>query len=81
MAQRIDIIGWKPGLKKVAMTHLLRTHAGLSLNEAKCITDNVLEGQVVSLERVDSSTVHHLARALEAIGAVVSISGGKEKVE
>lgn len=78
MESIINIRGWKPGFNKVSMTHLLRTHAALSLNEAKSITDRVLEGRLVSLELRESHKIHQLARELEAIGAMISVSERQE---
>ena len=42
---QICISGWSPGLRKVSLTKLLQTHAGMSLGEAKAATDRVLVGQ------------------------------------
>ncbi len=41
---RVTIAGWKEGLNKVQLNHLLRRHAGYGLREAKRAVDQLLEG-------------------------------------
>lgn len=53
--RRILLYGWKPGLNKIGLNHLLREQAGLTLSIAKASVDRLLEGDEVSLEINDDS--------------------------
>lgn len=54
--RRIALSNWKAGFKKVAMNHLLRDRAHLTLSKAKMVVDRVLAGEEVEVE-VDDETV------------------------
>ena len=41
------IEGWHEGFKTISFTHLLQQEAGLGLEDAKHIPDDVLDGQQV----------------------------------
>lgn len=69
----VRISGWKPGLRKVSHSMALRTWAGMSLTEAKVVTDRVLEGQVVVVEVASLALADSLAAELNALGAVLDV--------
>ena len=75
---KLNIIGWRKGLLKISMTHVLREHLPLGLREAKDCVDNVLDGQVVSFSLDDLAQAEALAKSLEAVGAIVEIEAGQD---
>lgn len=66
---RVDIFGWRTGLKKISMTHALKDHAGLPLGAAKAITDRVLLGEVVTVDLPTRGAAQFLAKQLQELGA------------
>jgi ribosomal protein L7/L12 len=68
----VEIIGWKPGFEKVTHTQVLRELAGLSLSDAKAMTDAVLEGAPASVPMPTSAEARVLAGRLTQAGALVS---------
>ncbi|MGI8566868.1 MAG: ribosomal protein L7/L12 [Pyrinomonadaceae bacterium] len=70
---KLNIIGWRKGLLKISMTHVLREHLPLGMREAKDCVDNILDGQVVSFSLNDFAKAEALAKALEDVGAIVEI--------
>jgi hypothetical protein len=75
MAQ-VRITGWETGLKKVSLTKLLQSSAGMDLVTAKNYTDRILEGETVTLELPDFDQATTLAEAMEALGAVAREEAG-----
>jgi hypothetical protein len=71
---RVRITGWRPGLRKISMTHALRTHAKLGLAAAKAVTDEVLGGAVVEVHLPSSEAAAALAAELEVLGAQAEIA-------
>jgi len=47
MMKRVTLNGWKPGLRKVALTKLIEGMTALDLVDAKGCTDKLLEGKKV----------------------------------
>ncbi len=80
MARLLRITGWKPGLRKVSMTKLLREYAVLDLVTAKRYTDDVVDGHAVQLELPDDERLYVLAHQLRLIGAKVAVSGATSKI-
>jgi hypothetical protein len=70
----LQIVGWQPGFKKVSMTEALQRHFGLSLEAAKAMTDNVLDGRTVTLNSPDPVSVPGIAAELRALGATVMLT-------
>jgi ribosomal protein L7/L12 len=73
---KLNILGWRRGLLKISMTHVLREHLPLGLRDAKDCVDNVLDGKVVSFSLDDLAKGGDLAKALEDVGAIVEIESG-----
>lgn len=68
----VEICGWQPGFRKVAMTRLVQCYGAYSLREAKAYTDRVLHGETVLFTIADAKTAQAFATKLEAIGAIVT---------
>ena len=71
---RVVISGWREGLRKVSLTQELQTGGSLSLAAAKAVTDRVLDGVSVSLGQPSREAAEQLARRLDALGAVASVT-------
>ena len=69
----IQITGWREGLRKISLTHVLQQEAGLSMAAAKACTDRVLEGETVSVTLPDVQAARHVATRLTELGAVVQV--------
>lgn len=69
----LRITGWRTGLKKISMTDLLHTKAGLTIAAAKDATDRVLEGQLVNVSCDSPDEAASLASALIELGADIQI--------
>ena len=72
MNYTLQITGWREGLKKISLTHVLDQELHLGLADAKHITDAVLAGQTVTLT-VPAQHVQRIADAIQACGAIVNI--------
>jgi ribosomal protein L7/L12 len=70
---KLHIVGWRDGLQKISMNHVLREHLSLGLKDAKGSVDDVLVGKLVSFTLEDSATAESLAQALGDVGAIVEI--------
>jgi len=69
----VEISGWRDGIKKISCTHLLRDRLGIGLAAAKAYTDQVLDGErvTVALEPLDAAI--QLADDLNALGMVARV--------
>lgn len=63
--ERITVVGWRPGLDKIALNRLLRDECGYSLGDAKKVVDKILENQEIDLAVQDSASILH---RLEELG-------------
>lgn len=70
----VEISGWIDGFQKVSCTKLLRSELGLSLADAKHITDGILEGQHQSLPVHSLAAAENLSQALQSLGAKAYVS-------
>jgi hypothetical protein len=70
----IRITGWREGLNKVELNHLLRRHAGCGLGEAKRAVDQLLAGEPLAYEFADGESASAFRRLASAVGAVCSDS-------
>ncbi len=69
----VEITGWSIGLQKVSHTEAIREYAGLSLTEAKKVTDTVLNGDAVILEIQSLADAEALVKRLVEIGAIAEL--------
>ena len=74
---KLNIIGWRKGLLKISMSHILREYLPLGLREAKDCVDDVLDGKVISFRLDDLAKVEALAKALEEMGAIVEVESDR----
>ena len=70
----VTISGWREGLNKVQLNHLLRQHTGCGLGEAKHAVDQLLAGETLAYEFSDSESASDFRRSAEAVGAVCPCS-------
>jgi hypothetical protein len=75
---KLDIVGWREGLLKISMTHLLQEHLSLTLTDAKATGDAVLAGQTVSFTLDNGINATALRDELERIGAIVDLETDDE---
>jgi hypothetical protein len=68
----VTITGWREGLNKVGLNHLLRRHAGCGLGEAKRAVDQLLAGESLAYEFPDGESASAFRRSASAVGAVCS---------
>jgi hypothetical protein len=78
---RVTITGWREGLNKVQLNHLLRQHAGHGLAEAERAVDGVLAGESYAFESPDPESARAFCRSASAIGAVCSADAEGDESE
>jgi hypothetical protein len=66
---RVVITGWREGMNKVQLNHLLRVHAGYGLGEAKHAVDALLDGETLTFECSDLASASVFCLSACAIGA------------
>jgi len=67
--KEIIIVGWVGGFNKVGCTKILREELGLTISEAKSITDKILENEKVKIKVTENHDVEALVKTLTALGA------------
>lgn len=65
--KKVILCGWDVGFRKIGLTKLLRQSTGLSLSEAKSITDAVLRDQSVTIS-VPAEEFESVASELRGLG-------------
>jgi hypothetical protein len=75
---KLNINGWREGLLKISMTHLLQEHLSLTLTDAKATVDEVVGGQTVSFTLDNGINATALRDELERIGAIVELETDDE---
>lgn len=68
MTSKVRFVGWSPGLKKVALTKLIREAADMPLNEAHDLVNRLLSGKAVVVTVSSEDDAHDLAEAASALG-------------
>jgi len=69
----IHITGWRKGLKTVSFIQALHEMAGLSMLEARDLTDAILDGRSVPVAVKSDSVARELVSKLRDIGADASV--------
>lgn len=69
---QVTLTGWRDGLNKVLLNHLLRQDAGFRLGEAKRAVDALLDGETVACEFSDIEAATLFSQSATALGAVCS---------
>jgi hypothetical protein len=72
---RVTFTGWCEGLRKVPLNNLLREKAGMPLQSAKRVVDDLLEGRQVVVDVADDRTAMELASAASELGAICVVGG------
>lgn len=65
----VEISGWREGFKKISCTQLLQERLGIGLAAAKAYTDQVLDGERVTVAVDPLVAAIQLADDLNALGA------------
>ena len=65
----VEISSWRTGFKKISCTQLLQERLGIGLAAAKAYTDQVLDGERVTLVVEPLGAAIQLADDLNALGA------------
>lgn len=68
----VTITGWRDGLNKIELNHVLRQHVGCGLAEAKSAVDRLLAGETLTYEFPDGESASAFSRSASAVGAVCS---------
>ena len=74
---KVTITGWRKGLNKIQLNHLLRQHTQCRLAEAKSAVDELLAGRTLTYEFPDDESATAFCRSATEIGAICSIGPGK----
>ena len=75
---KLNIVGWREGLLKISMSHVLQEHLSLGLKDAKDCVDDVLAGKVVSFTLENSVRADLLVKALEDVGTIVELESDQD---
>lgn len=75
---KLTIVGWREGLLKISMVHVLQDHLSLSLTDAKATVDAIAAGETVSFTLNHSIDASALRDELERVGAIVELETDDE---
>jgi ribosomal protein L7/L12 len=71
--QKVKIIGWEQGLKKISLTKLLQESAGKDLAEAKAMVDALIEGQPFEISFQQDADARAFLEGAKRLGAKVDL--------
>ncbi|MCW5950063.1 MAG: hypothetical protein KIT41_11270 [Pyrinomonadaceae bacterium] len=71
--KKVVIKDWLEGMQKVAVTSLLRNEGGLTLAEAKQVTDDILDRKTKIIEMGSQEAASTMAMKLTELGLVCSV--------
>ncbi len=77
MMSKVRFLAWSPGLKKVALTKLIRESAGVPLDEAHDMVNRLLAGKIVEVAVPSDEEAKKLADAARVLGAKTECVLGK----
>ncbi len=66
---RAELTGWREGLNKVRLNHLLRQYGGLGLADAKEAVDRLLSGERVAVACADEKAARSFCEQATSVGA------------
>ena len=69
MTSKVRFLTWSPGLKKVALTKLIRKAADIPLDEAHALVNRLLEGKKVDVVVSSEREAYDLVEAARDLGA------------
>lgn len=73
MKTNVKMSGWEVGLRKIALSELLRSHAGLGLADAKRDVDSLLDGNELAFDFPDEGTARVFLNEATRLGAICAI--------
>ena len=76
--ERVLLTGWKPGLRKVALTKLIQSRTSVSLKAAMGYTERVLDGDCVAIELPTVADARAFALEARNLGVVVESDVSRE---
>ena len=65
--------GWNAGFNKVRFTRLVQDLLGYSLTEAKRVTDQIMDGETVTVE-VPETQADHVIASISELGARCAVA-------
>ncbi|MGK7390264.1 MAG: hypothetical protein ACNS60_07930 [Candidatus Cyclobacteriaceae bacterium M2_1C_046] len=72
MSYQVNIIGWKPGLKKLELTKAIMAYGeSYNLKKAKSLTDSILNKKSVYINCSSQKKADILAKRVKEIKAIV----------
>jgi hypothetical protein len=75
MSVQVHIIGWKEGLNKVRLNHLLRQYTHLGLAEAKSNVDELLLGGRIMIDCDSPELAREFVEQAASLGAICESTG------
>ena len=69
----VVLLGWRPGLHKIALDELLRQEAGLSLRQALDCVNRCLAGETVRIPMPTREAAAAVAQQAEQLGAIAAV--------
>lgn len=70
----VSLNGWREGLNKVRLNHLLRQYLHLGLADAKHAVDELLEGRPLVYEFPDQASASLFGQSASELGANVEVT-------
>ncbi len=67
---KVTLTGWKTGLKTVSLIEAIKAHSGLGLVASKALVDELLEGEVMSLEFESKENAITFQKVAQSLGAI-----------
>jgi hypothetical protein len=69
--------GWKTGLKKISLTHLLKEKCNLSFTHAKLFVDAIVKDITIEVECSTKEKMNSLIKEATKLGAICKASDNK----
>jgi hypothetical protein len=69
----IRLNGWQVGMRKISLTKFLQIEAGLRVDQAKGIVDDILEGRAVELKVPAGRNANEMADGIRELGAICEV--------
>lgn len=77
MISKVRLLGWSRGLKKVALTKLIREAADVPLDKAHEMVNQLLAGKTVEVRVSSDEEAHKFVDAAQDLGADAKFAGTK----
>jgi hypothetical protein len=66
----LRLVGWKKGLQTISLIHAVREYAGTPMSGAKSIVEDLLRGQVMTLQFSDRTKMETFRDLAEKLGVI-----------